>query len=196
MKYKENLEKRQQIFDDVISNHLENMKQLADLLFYTIKSDNKIMTIGNGGSAANAQHITGDIIGRYKLERRGFPAVSLTVDPSVMTAIANDYGYENVFARQVEGLGKKEDLLIVLSSSANSRNILKAVEKAKELGIKTVGILGNNGGMITNELDFSIDFDFNESDLVEETAMAIFHIILMEVEEKLVNLEKDDLNVN
>jgi D-sedoheptulose 7-phosphate isomerase len=196
MKYKENLEQRQQIFDDVISNHLENMKQLADILFYTIKSDHKVMAIGNGGSAANAQHITGDIIGRYKLERQGFPAVSLTVDPSVMTATANDYGYENVFARQVEGLGKKGDLLIVLSSSANSRNILKAVEKAKNLGIKTIGILGNNGGMITNELDFSIDFDFNESDLVEETAMAIFHIILMEVEEKLVNLEKDDLNVN
>lgn len=192
MKYKESFEKRQQIFEDILSNSLEDMKKLSDSLFNTIKNGNKIMTTGNGGSAANAQHITGDIIGRYKLERKGFPAISLTVDPSVMTATANDYGYENVFARQVEGLGREGDLLVVLSSSANSKNILKAIDKAKEKNIKTVGILGNHGGIITNELDFSIDFEFSESDLVEETAMAIFHIVLMEVEEKMVNLEKDD----
>ena len=196
MKCKENFEKRQQVFEDILSNYLEDMKKLSDTLFNTIKNGNKIMTTGNGGSAANAQHITGDIIGRYKLERKGFPAMSLTVDPSVMTATANDYGYENVFARQVEGLGREGDLLVVLSSSANSKNILKAIDKAKEKNIKTVGILGNHGGIITNELDFSIDFEFNESDLVEETAMTIFHIVLMEVEEKMVNLEKDDKNVN
>lgn len=196
MHYKENFEKRQQIIDDVISKRLDEMKQLSDMLYQTIKNGNKVMTTGNGGSAANAQHITGDIIGRYKLERKGFPAISLTVDPSVMTATANDYGYENVFARQVEGLGKKDDLLIVLSSSANSKNLLQAVEKAKELDIKSAGILGNNGGVLTGELDFSIDFEFDESDLVEEIAMTIFHIILMEVEEKMVNLGKEDLNVN
>lgn len=196
MDYKKEFDKRTQIFEDIAINRLEELEKLSDLVFNTIKNGYKIMTIGNGGSAANAQHITGDIIGRYKIERKGFPAISLTVDPSVMTATANDYGYDNVFARQVEGLGKKGDLLIVLSSSANSENIIKAAVKAKEMGIHSVGILGNNGGKITSLLDFSMNFEFKESDLVEEAAMTIFHIILIEVEEELVELREEDLNVN
>lgn len=194
--YKNEFEKRTKIFGEVASNRLEDLEKLSDLVFQTIKNGHKVMTVGNGGSAANAQHITGDIIGRYKMERSGFPAVSLTVDPSVMTATANDYGYENVFGRQVEGLGKKGDLLIVLSSSANSENILRAVAKAEEIGIQTVGVLGNNGGTIASELDFSINFEFKASDLVEEIAMTIFHVILIEVEQKLVKLREGDSNVN
>lgn len=196
MNYKKEIEKRVQIFEEITSNRLEDLEKLSDLVFNTIKNGNKVITIGNGGSAANAQHITGDIIGRYKMERSGFPAISLTVDPSVMTATANDYGYENVFARQVEGLGKKGDLLIVLSSSANSDNILKAAAKAEEMDIQLVGVLGNNGGAISKKLDFSINFGFSESDLVEEAAMSIFHMILIEVEQKLVKLGEEDLNVN
>lgn len=196
MDYKKEFDKRTQIFEDIAKNRLEELEKLSDLVFNTIKDGHKIMTIGNGGSAANAQHITGDIIGRYKIERSGFSAISLTVDPSVMTATANDYGYDNVFARQVEGLGKKGDLLIVLSSSANSENIIKAAVKAKEMSIKSAGILGNNGGKITSLLDFSMNFEFKESDLVEEAAMTIFHIILIEVEQKLVELREEDLNVN
>lgn len=196
MDYKKEFDKRTQIFEDISKDRLEELKKLSDLMFNTIKNGHKIMTIGNGGSAANAQHITGDIIGRYKMERSGFSAISLTVDPSVMTATANDYGYDNVFARQVEGLGRKNDLLIVLSSSANSENIIKAAVKAKEMGIQSAGILGNNGGEITSLLDFSMNFEFKESDLVEEAAMTVFHIILIEVEQKLVELREEDLNVN
>lgn len=196
MDYRKEFEKRIQIFEDITTNRLVDLEKISELVFNTIKKGNKVMTVGNGGSAANAQHITGDIIGRYKIERSGFPAVSLTVDPSVMTATANDYGYENVFARQVEGLGREGDLLIVLSSSANSENIVKAAIMAKELGIKAVGILGNNGGAISKELDYSMNFEFSDSDLVEEAAMTIFHVILTEVEKKLVNLREGDLNVN
>lgn len=196
MDYKKEFENRIQIFEDITTNRLMDLEKISELVFNTIKNGNKVMTAGNGGSAANAQHITGDIIGRYKIERSGFPAVSLTVDPSVMTATANDYGYENVFARQVEGLGREGDLLIVLSSSANSENIVKAAIMAKELGIKSVGILGNNGGAISKELDYSMNFEFSDSDLVEEAAMTIFHVILTEVEKKLVNLREGDLNVN
>ncbi|MGF3196091.1 D-sedoheptulose-7-phosphate isomerase [Facklamia sp. P13055] len=196
MDYAIEFKKRTAIFDDIAKNRSKDLKHLSQLVFNTIKNGNKIMTIGNGGSAANAQHITGDIIGRYKIERSGFPAVTLTVDPSVMTATANDYGYENVFARQVEGLGNKNDLLIVLSSSAHSENIIRAAQKANEMGIQTVGVLGNNGGAIAEALDFSIDFAFKDSDLVEEAAMTIFHIILIEVEQKLVKLREDDRNAN
>ena len=194
--YKKEFEKRIQIFKDIQTNRLGELEKLSDLIFQTINNGNKVMTIGNGGSAANAQHITGDIIGRYKMERSGFPAISLTVDPSVMTATANDYGYNQVFRRQVEGLGKQGDLLIVLSSSANSENIVKATEQANEMGIQTAGVLGNNGGKIASLLDFSMNFEFKESDLVEEAAMTIFHIVLIEVEKKLVEKGKEDLNVN
>lgn len=196
MDYKKEFEKKIQILEDIQANRLGELEKLSDLIFQTINNGNKVMTIGNGGSAANAQHITGDIIGRYKMERSGFPAISLTVDPSVMTATANDYGYDQVFRRQVEGLGKKGDLLIVLSSSANSENIVKATEQANEMGIQTAGVLGNNGGKIASTLDFSMNFEFKESDLVEEAAMTIFHIVLIEVEKKLVEKGKEDLNVN
>ncbi|MGX7109460.1 D-sedoheptulose-7-phosphate isomerase [Facklamia miroungae] len=196
MDYEIEFKKRTAIFDDIANNRSKDLKHLSNLIFNTIKSGNKIMTVGNGGSAANAQHITGDIIGRYKIERSGFPAISLTVDPSVMTATANDYGYENVFARQVEGLGNENDLLIVLSSSAHSENIVRAAHKANEMGIQTVGVLGNTGGTIAEALDYSINFAFKESDLVEEAAMTIFHIILIEVEQKLVKLREGDGNVN
>lgn len=196
MNYSKEFEKRTQIFEEIAKNRLRELEELSNLIYHTIKNGNKIMTAGNGGSAANAQHITGDIIGRYKLERSGFPAISLTVDPSVMTATANDYGYDNVFARQVEGLGKKGDLLIVLSSSANSENIVRATKKAKEMGIQSAGILGNSGGKISEGVDLSVNFEFKESDLVEEAAMTIFHIILIEVEQKLVKLREEDKNVN
>lgn len=196
MGHKDEFEKRIKIYEDIMLNRLKEIEKISDMVLETLKNGNKVLTVGNGGSAANAQHITGDLIGRYKMERRGFPAVSLTVDPSVMTATANDYGYDNVFARQVEGLGQEGDLLISLSSSANSENIIRAAIKANELGIQTVGILGNNGGKIAKELDYSMNFDFKESDLVEETAMTIFHILLIEVEKKLVEFRKEETNVN
>jgi len=185
MDYRVELQKRIDIFNAVIEKDLDKMKHISDLIIKTIRNGNKIMTAGNGGSAANAQHITGDIVGRYKLERNAYPSVSLTVDPSLITAIANDYGYDQVFARQIEGIGKKDDVLVVLSSSANSKNLIEAVEQAKIMNIKTVGILGNGGGKISEKLDCSISFNFSGSDLVEETAMAIFHIVLMEIEDKL-----------
>jgi D-sedoheptulose 7-phosphate isomerase len=193
MDYTTELQKRNNIFQDVSDNHIDEMKAITRLLIETIEKGNKVMTAGNGGSAANAQHITGDIVGRYKLERTAYPAVSLTVDSSLTTAIANDYGYEEVFARQLEGIGNANDVLVVLSASATSENLLRAVEQAEKMGITTVGVLGNNGGTLKEKVDISIAFDFNESDLVEETAMAIFHIILMEVEVELTKKEGEKL---
>ncbi|SFK47914.1 phosphoheptose isomerase [Marinilactibacillus piezotolerans] len=185
MDYSVEIDKRLNIFNDLNEDVYKKMKRFTDIMYSSIKSGNKIMTCGNGGSAANAQHIIGDIIGRYKIERQAFAGLSLTVDPSVMTATGNDYGYDEVFARQVEGLGKEGDVLIVLSSSANSSNIIKAVTAARQKGITTIGVLGNNGGEIEKLIDQAIIFNFKDSDLVEETAMALFHIILMDLEKQL-----------
>lgn len=187
MNYAEEITKRIDLFSRLTDSDFEKMKEFTEVMLESIQSGKKVMTCGNGGSAANAQHITGDIVGRYKIERQAFAGLSLTVDPSVMTATGNDYGYDEVFARQVEGLGQPGDTLIVLSSSAHSANLLKAVEAAKQKGIKTLGVLGNNGGSIAEQLDNALTFEFKDSDLVEETAMTIFHIVLMDLEKQLIN---------
>ena len=190
MYYKEEFEKRINIFSDICDNKLDQLKDIENLIVEAISNGNKVLTAGNGGSAANAQHVTGDIVGRYKIERDGWPAVSLTVDPSVVTALSNDYGYERVFERQVEAFGNEGDLLIVLSSSATSKNLVEAAIKAKKKGLKVIGVLGNNGGDLADLVDLGVFFDFKESDLVEETSMAIFHIILIGVEKRLVELKE------
>ncbi|MGX7107412.1 D-sedoheptulose-7-phosphate isomerase [Hutsoniella sourekii] len=186
MTYIDLIDKRIEVFENLKNTKNKQFDKFEKIILETIKKGNKIFTIGNGGSAANAQHITGDIIGRYKIEREGWPAISLTVDPSVVTALANDYGYERVFSNQIVGLGREGDLLIVLSSSAKSKNLIDAAKTANNMNITTIGILGNSGGDLASILDENIIFEFSDSDLVEEVSMAIFHMILSFVEEKLV----------
>lgn len=184
---KKQIQARKKLLDRIDENIIKKINKISNIIVQSIITGNKIISAGNGGSAANAQHITGDIVGRFKEERRGFAAVSLTVEPSVITAVSNDYAYEDVFARQIEGLGNKGDVLIVLSSSAYSKNLVKAVKIANHIGITTIGILGNNGGSLRDLIDFSITIPDKESDLAEEFAMSISHIILMIVEKELVN---------
>lgn len=185
MDFRKEIKKRIALFESIDDNTYEEMGNFSCLIVEAIKKGNKVLTAGNGGSAANAQHITGDIVGRYKIERKAYAGVSLTVDPSIVTAVGNDYGYENVFARQVEGIGQAGDILVVLSSSGNSQNLVKAVEKAKELDITTLGVLGNDGGILGDELDHSIKIKDSESDIAEEYAMSLFHIMLIDIEKKL-----------
>lgn len=190
MNFKKEFEKRIDILENLSQEQLEKMDQMAKTIIRTIVKGGKVLTAGNGGSAANAQHITGDIVGRYKLERKAYAGVTLTVDPSVMTATGNDYGYKEVFARQVEGIGNEGDVFIALSSSATSSNLDQALKKAKEKKIITMAVLGNDGGTLKANTDYCIGFPFKESDLVEEIAMAIFHVILVKVEQELAKNNK------
>jgi len=185
MNIQNELNKRIKIFNNFSNVEFEAMAKMSNIMIDVIRKGGKVLTAGNGGNGANAQHITGDIVGRYKIEREAFAGLSLTVDPSVITAVGNDYGYDEIFARQIEGLGAEGDVLIILSSSAHSKNLVRAIEKAKEKKLTTLAIIGNNGGNIVDKVDVSITFPFKDSDLVEETAMAIFHIVLMDMEEKL-----------
>lgn len=185
---KNGIEKRIELLQSVGNERLAMMQTIADTMVQSILKGGKVLTAGNGGSAANAQHITGDIVGRYKVERRAYAAVTLTVDPSVMTATGNDYGYNQVFARQVEGLGKPEDCFLILSSSANSENLIIAAEKARQIGMTVIGFLGNNGGKLKELCDYSLCIEPKDSDLSEEYAMMMNHSILAEVERQLVAL--------
>lgn len=185
---KESIKKRIKILSYVDDEKIEKINLISSEIVECIKNGNKVLTCGNGGSAANAQHITGDIVGRFKRERRGFAGIALTVDTSTLTAIGNDYDYSVIFERQLEGIGKRGDILIALSSSGNSLNIIKAVEKAKKIGIKTIGLLGNNGGKLGELVDISITIPDKDSDLCEEFAMTLSHIILEKAEAKLCEL--------
>ena len=118
-----------------------------------LNAGGKIMACGNGGSAADAQHFAAELIGRFERERQELAAIALTTDSSILTAVGNDYSYDDVFSKQVRGLGKKGDILIGISTSGNSKNVVKAIEAAKKLGIKVIALTGNGGGKIANLLD-------------------------------------------
>ncbi len=165
------------------NSYLENVEKASDVLSSAIKNGNKILIAGNGGSAADAQHFAGEIVGRFMFNRPSAPALSLCVDPSVMTCIANDYGYDEVFARQIEGLGKSGDVFIGISTSGNSENILKALDKAKERNMKTVCFLGKDGGKIKSACDIPLVVPSNSTPRIQEIHTFTVHL-LCEIIEK------------
>lgn len=143
----------------------------------TLKAGGKILIVGNGGSAAEAQHFAAELVGRFKIERVALPALALTTDTSALTAIANDYGFDEVFERQILGLGQKKDLLFILSTSGNSKNVLKAAEAAKKREMKVVGLLGKDGGAAKDMADIAIVISSNDTARIQELQLAIIHTI-------------------
>ncbi|BAF70554.1 D-sedoheptulose 7-phosphate isomerase [Nitratiruptor sp. SB155-2] len=148
-----------------------------------LKNQKKIMLCGNGGSAADAQHIAAELVGRFKKERRSLPAIALSVDTSALTAIGNDYGFELVFARQVEGLAQKGDVLIGISTSGESENVLRAMEEAKKRGCKTIGLLGKDGGRIKDLCDAAIVVPSSQTPRIQEMHIMIGHILCSLIDE-------------
>ena len=142
----------------------------------------KLLIFGNGGSAADAQHIAAELTGRYKSERRGLPAIALTTDTSALTAIGNDYGYKEVFKRQVEALAKKGDVALGISTSGNSKNVIKALKKAKKMGCKTIGFSGKDGGKMNEVCDINIVVPSNDTPRIQEMHILIGHIICQAVD--------------
>src|ERR1700704_2018644 len=169
---KDHLEATQRLLD----TNLELIMEAGELIRQTLHSGNKILICGNGGSAADAQHIAAELVGRYEEERRAWPAIALTTDTSALTALSNDYGYEEVFARQVQALAVPNDLLIAISTSGKSLNVIRAVEKAKELGCKSIALTGVNGGPLANLCDQSLVVRSNRTSRVQETHITIGHL--------------------
>ena len=147
---------------------------------------NKVLIAGNGGSAADAQHFAGEIVGRYKRERKGYPAIALTTDISIITSIANDYSFDIIFSRQIEALAKKGDIFFGISTSGNSKNIIEAVKKAKELGLTTVCLLGKEGGKLKDLADFSIIVPSEDTPRIQECHIMLIHIICEETEKLFI----------
>ncbi len=159
---------------------------IAAAVIAALRAGNKLLIIGNGGSAADAQHIAAEIIGRYKQDRSAYAAIALTTDTSALTAIANDYGFEQVFARQVEGLGRRGDVLLALSTSGRSPNILAALRRARELGLVTIGFTGLKGEALGILCDHLFVSPSDDTPVVQQIHLTIAHAICDEIEQTMM----------
>ncbi|MEA5257730.1 D-sedoheptulose 7-phosphate isomerase [Arcicella aquatica] len=159
--------------------------EVATVVVAAYKSGNKTLLAGNGGSAADAQHIAGEFVSRFYFDRPGLASIALTTDTSVLTAIGNDYGYEKLFSRQVQAQGKPGDIFIGISTSGNSPNVIKALETCKEMGIISIGLTGEKGGAMADLCDYCIKVPSNETPRIQEVHILIGHIICCIVEEEI-----------
>lgn len=164
---------------------IEEIRKAALEVLNAYKNNKKTLLAGNGGSAADAQHIAGEFVSRFYFDRPGIPSIALTTDTSILTAIGNDYGYENLFSRQIQANGVAGDIFIAISTSGNSKNILKALEVCKEKDIKTIGLTGSNGGLMNNLCDIIIKVPSNCTPRIQESHILIGHIICAIVEEEM-----------
>lgn len=178
---KESIETKNQILKSLVPQ----IEQAAKIMIEALKVGNKILFFGNGGSAADAQHLTAELIGRYRKDRRSLPAIALSTDTSILTSLSNDYGFEVVFAKQIEGLAKKGDIAFGISTSGNSRNVLEGIEKAKELGCKTIGLLGCDGGRIGEVVDLAVTVPCKITPRIQESHITIGHILCSLIEQEL-----------
>jgi D-sedoheptulose 7-phosphate isomerase len=163
-------------FEKLLKNEIHSIEECAELIYKTFAKGNKILICGNGGSAADAQHLAAEFVGRFERERKALPAIALTTDTSAITALGNDYGFERIFARQVEALAGKDDLLIAISTSGNSQNVNAAVMCARQMNCKTIGLTGASGKKLASLCDASILVPAFRTARIQEAHIAIGHI--------------------
>jgi D-sedoheptulose 7-phosphate isomerase len=169
-----------------LDENLALLERAVDLVSGAITAGRKVLLFGNGGSAADAQHIAAEFVGRFMRERRPLAAIALTTDTSALTAIANDYGYDEVFARQVRALGAAGDVAVALSTSGRSPSVLHAVEACRELGIRTIGLTGGDGGPLAGKVDLLLRVSASRlSSRIQETHILIGHVICELVDRRL-----------
>lgn len=183
-------------FDTISNNFLKlkaltpNIEKACEVCIESLKNGGKIMFCGNGGSAADSQHLAAELVGRYKMNRPALNSVALTTDTSILTAVGNDFGYDTIFERQVEGLGKKGDVLVGLSTSGNSKNVLLAMQKAEAMGIKTIAFTGEKGGKMKEVADIVINVPSETTNHIQEMHIAVGHILCGFIEKELAPKSK------
>lgn len=179
------------IFDDSIDvinkskNLSEKINESALKIISCIKNNGKVVLFGNGGSAADAQHMTAELIGRFKVDSNPIPAIALTTDTSVITSIANDYDFDEIFSRQCEALVNKNDIVIAISTSGNSSNIINGIIEAKEKQSFVIGLTGNSGGKLKSEVDLLLDVPSNDTARIQESHRIIIHSLCQLIEKNL-----------
>ncbi len=182
------LEESARIKRAIAKSKISEIEHMVKLIITAYKTDGKVVLFGNGGSAADAQHIAGELVGQFALRRQAFPAIALTTDTSILTAVANDYGYDAVFSRQVEALVNEKDVVIGISTSGNSPNVIEAIELAKTKGAKTIGLTGGNGGKLAEVADLVLIVPSDITPRIQEAHITIGHIVCELVEKELAAL--------
>jgi D-sedoheptulose 7-phosphate isomerase len=188
------------IIQDAVNSHLQVFNSFDDDLLSSINSvakelisgfqrGNKVLICGNGGSAADAQHISAELVGRFVKERKPLPCIALTTDTSALTAIGNDYDFDAIFERQVEALVNKNDIVIGISTSGNSKNVIKAIEMAKSMGCITIALTGNNGGILKGSAKFNINVPSKITARIQEGHIFIGHVICEIIDDIFNNYE-------
>lgn len=172
-------------FQALIGTTLIDIQRSGELICDSLISGHKVLICGNGGSAADAQHIAAELVGRYEKNRRSFPAIALTTDTSALTAISNDFGYDEVFARQVAGLGQAGDVLIAISTSGKSESVLKAVQKARELGCRTIALTGAGAEPLASACEMAVVVPAQRTARVQEAHITIGHLWCEMVDERV-----------
>ncbi len=170
---------------ELLSNSVESVIQIANILIEAFKQGHSLYLMGNGGSAADAQHISGELVGRFKKNRKALPALAFTTDTSVLTAIANDFGYDQCFERQVDAFVKDGDVVIGLSTSGNSSSIINATLLAKKRGAKTIAFTGKGGGKLKDDVDVCLEIPSTDTARIQECHITIGHILCSIIEKGL-----------
>jgi D-sedoheptulose 7-phosphate isomerase len=167
--------------------HLDTIIKISNLCISSIENGNKILFCGNGGSASDANHLAAEIVGRFLLDRQPLPAVSLSSNPSVLTALSNDFGYQYVFSKQVEAIGKKDDVIFLISTSGSSKNIIEAARESKKRGIKTIIFTGSNVNFLEKYSDFIINIDSDIAAFIQQSHITIGQLICYNIENYYLN---------
>ena len=169
----------------VLAQQVSLIEEMAGMIITAYKNGGKVIVFGNGGSAADAQHLAAELVGRFKLERKGLPALALSVNTSILTSIGNDYGFEYTFSRQVEALAKKGDVCIGISTSGKARNVIEAIKRAREIGAKTIAFTGGDGGELARLAELSLVVPSSDTPRIQDVHVTVIHLICEQVEKEI-----------
>jgi D-sedoheptulose 7-phosphate isomerase len=172
-----------QVEEEIVRNDITKIIDITEMVIDCMKKSGKILLFGNGGSASDSQHIAAELVGRFKKDRMALPAIALTANTSILTSVSNDYGYTEVFVKQVEALGKSNDIAIGISTSGKAKNVLAGIKQAKKMGLKTIALTGGDGGELAKSADVAITVPSSVTARIQETHITLGHIICELVEE-------------
>jgi len=184
-KIKELLLESIQVKEDLLHTRIGPIIEITNLIIECIKKGGKVILFGNGGSASDSQHIAAEFVGKFEKDRNALPAIALTTNTAILTSLSNDYGYEIVFSRQIEGLGQKNDIAVGISTSGKARNVAAGIKQAKKMGLKTVALTGGDGGELVKLADVSLMVPSSVTARIQEAHITIGHIICELVEQAL-----------
>lgn len=179
-----------QVKEEILRNQIGQIAEIAQLMIDCLKKDGKVIVFGNGGSASDSQHIAAELVGRFKKDRSALAGIALTTNTAILTSLANDYGFDVVFSRQVEALGKKNDVVWGISTSGKAKNVALGIKQAKKMGIKTVALSGGDGGDIVKLADVSLVVPSKITARIQEAHITIAHIICEMIEQELCQEQK------